>query len=370
MPVSGASRSLAGAPEMRHLLRTLIALGSLLPGAAIAQRTRPDSSSELERLRRGEAIADLPSVDSITPGARTIPAGTVVTGTVIARGPVVVAGRVNGSVVSLAGDVTVQRGAVVTGDALSVGGRVVADGTVMGELRSESSLPTLLAAKAPVLIPRTPFQRTMDSARMVAATFGVLLVVAIGVLLFAGRNLDEVVNTLELHFARAFWAGLLGQVLLLPALAVLVVALALTVIGVLLIPFAIVAYCIAAAGLLTLGFLAVARLVGGSVRRDGEATARSRALTALAVGVAVFFVLWMVAALLSWSPLTATVVRAAAFAMTWAAVTLGFGAALLSRAGTHRRVALGARPVELASWQTPTPLTGVVAARRTAAEVR
>lgn len=355
---------------MRRHFAVLCALGLLLPGASGAQGVRADSSSELDRLRRGESITNLPPADSIAPGARAIAAGSIVNGTVLARGPIVVAGTVNGSVVSLGGDVTVARGGVVTGDVLSVGGRITADGTVMGELRSMSTLPTLFAVSAPALLVRTPFQRTMDSARMVAATFGVLLIIAIGVLLFAGRNLDEVVNTLELRFARAFWIGLLGQVLLLPALAVLVVALALTVIGVLLIPFAIVAYCIAAAGLLTLGFLAVARLVGGSVSRDGEATARYRALTALAIGVAVFFALWMIAALLTWSPLTATIVRAAALAMTWAAVTLGFGAALVSRAGTHRRVAAGSPPVELASWQTPTPLTGVVAARRTASEVR
>jgi hypothetical protein len=61
------------------------------------------------------------------------------------------------------------------------------------------------------------------------------------------------------------------------------------------------------------------------------------------------------------------VVRAAALAASWAAMTLGLGAAILSRAGTHRRVAAGTRPVELASWQTPTPLTGVVAARRPSA---
>jgi hypothetical protein len=349
---------------MRRLLAGLIALGFLIPGAAGAQQARTDSRTDLDRLRQGESIADLPPADSIASGARSIPAGTTVNGTVLARGPIVVAGQVNGSVVSLAGDVTVERGGVVTGNALAVGGQVKADGVVQGELRSMSSLPTLLAASAPALIARTPFQRTMDSARMVAATFGVLLIVAIGVLLFAGSNLDEVVGTLERRFARAFWVGLLGQVLLLPALAVLVIALALTLIGILLIPFAIVAYGIAVAGLLTLGFLAVARLVGGSVSRDGSATPRARALTALAIGVVVFFVLWMVAALLTWSPLAATVIRAAALAMTWVAVTLGFGAALLSRAGTHRRVATGARPVELASWQTPTPLTGVVAARR------
>lgn len=349
---------------MRRLIAGLCALGLLIPGAAGAQGARKENPTALDRLRQGESIADLPPADSIAPGARIVPAGVTVNGTVVARGPVTVAGQVNGSVVSLAGGVTIQKGGVVTGDALSVGGRIVADGVVQGEMRSMTSLPTLLAAAAPALIARTPFQRTMDSARMVAATFGVLLIIAIGVLLFAGSNLDEVVGTLERRFARSFWAGLLGQVLLLPALAVLVVALALTLIGVLLIPFAIVAYAIAVAGLLTLGFLAVARLVGGSVKHDGRATPRARALTALALGVAVFFVLWMVAALLTWSPLAATVVRAAALAMTWVAVTLGFGAALLSRAGTSRRVAAGVRPVELASWQTPTPLTGVVAARR------
>jgi hypothetical protein len=72
----------------------------------------------------------------------------------------------------------------------------------------------------------------------------------------------------------------------------------------------------------------------------------------------------MLAALLVWSPLAATVLRAAAIAATWVAVTLGLGATILSRAGTHRKIPEGARPIELASWQTPTPLTGVVAARR------
>jgi hypothetical protein len=146
---------------------------------------------------------------------------------------------------------------------------------------------------------------------------------------------------------------------------VLVVALTLSLIGILLIPFAVVAYAIAIAGLVTLGFLAVAQLVGGAVwRSTRDTTARSRALRALAVGLAIFFALWMIAAALEWSPLSATIVRAAALAVTWTAMTLGLGAAILSRAGTHRKVVAGTRPVELASWQTPTPLTGVVAARR------
>jgi hypothetical protein len=85
----------------------------------------------------------------------------------------------------------------------------------------------------------------------------------------------------------------------------------------------------------------------------------------LAIGVALFFALWMIAALLTWSPIASVVLRAAALAATWVAMTLGLGATLLSRAGTHRKLASGTRPVELAAWQTPTPVTGVVAALRT-----
>ena len=352
-----------------------IALVVFLPLSLAAQGTRnANLSRDLERLSKGERIAGIPSADSVTAGPRSIAAGVTVHGTVVAQGPVDVIGRVEGSVVSLSGDVTVHHGGVITGDALAVGGRVNADsGVVSGEMRSVATLPALLAAAPLVAEARSPAQLTMDSVRIVSVTFGVLLIIAVGVLLFAGRNLDEVVATIRQRFAHVFWIGLLGQVCLLPALAVLLLALALSLIGILLIPFAVVAYAIACAGLLTLGFLAVARLVGGAVWRSPGDGDRTRALFGLAIGIGVFFALWMVAALLTWAPLAATVMRAAALAATWAAMTLGLGAALQSRAGSHRRVAAGKRPVELAAWQTPTPVAGIVAARRptaTAGEAR
>jgi hypothetical protein len=358
---------------MRTHTRSLLALAASLPllfrGALGAQSgTRQEISRDLEQLAKREAITNLPSADSVTVGPRSIPAGTTIHGTVVAQGPVLVAGRVEGSVVSLSGDVTVASGGVVTGDALAVGGHVRADGTVGGEMRSMSSLPARITPVAAAAI--SPLERTYDGMRLVAGTFGVLLVIAMGVLLFAGPNLDEVVATLERSFGRAFWVGLLGQLLVLPVLAVLIVALAVSVIGILLIPFAVVAYAIAVAGLVTLGFLAVARLVGGAVRSSTrDTTARSRALAALALGIAIFFALWMIAAALAWAPLAAMGVRAAALAATWVAVTVGLGSAIISRAGTHRKVAAGTPPIELASWQTPTPLTGVIAARRPTAAV-
>ena len=340
----------------------------LLPVALLAQgSSSANLARDLERLRTREGIAGVPPTDSVSQGARTIPAGSVVRSTVVATGPIDVFGRVDGSVVSLNGNVIVHRGGVVNGDALSIGGRVDADsGSVTGEMRSMSSLPAAVSAAVLAVDRRTPAQRTFDALRIAIGTFGIALIIAVGVVLFASPNLDEVVSTMQAQFARAFWFGVLGQLALLPALLVLIIALTLTVIGILLIPFAVVAYGVAAAGLLTLGFMATARVVGSAVRSRADATPRARSLVALAMGITIFFVLWAIAAALSWAPLAASVVRAAALAATWAAFTLGMGAALISRAGTHRRLAAGVRPLELASWQTPTPVTGVVAARRTA----
>ncbi|MDB4890996.1 MAG: hypothetical protein JWL61_2851 [Gemmatimonadetes bacterium] len=349
--------------------RILVTALLLFPGALVAQgsaASKTDLNRDLERLSKGEGIVGVPSADSVAPGRRTIPANSTVHGTVVAQGPVDVFGRVEGTVVSLRGDVTVHRGGIITGDALAVGGRVNSDsGQVLGELRAMTALPVVLSVAKVVADTRSPAQRAADAARVVIGSFAILLIIALGVLLFAGPNLDEVVATIQRQFARTFWYGVLGQLVVLPVLLLVIVALALTIIGILLIPFAIVAYAIACAGLVTLGFLAVSRLVGGAIWRGENASARARALGAMTIGVAVFFVLWLLASLMVWAPLASTVVRAAAVAVTWSAMTLGLGSAIISRAGTHRRIASGIRPVELAAWQTPTPVAGVVAARRT-----
>lgn len=355
-----------------HLRPLLVLLATLIPSALWGQSdgTR-DLDRALERLAKGEQITGLPKADSVTKGPLTIPAGTTRTGTAVAQGAVVVLGTVEGSVVSLGADVRIPSGGHVTGDVVSVGGRVLADsGRVDGEIRTMSSLPALLESPTPVARAASPVERTIAATNVVLGSFAVLLVVAIGVLLFADPNLREVVETVEIQFARAFWVGLAGQLLILPGLVVLCIALALTLIGILLIPFAIVAYAVAIAGLVTLGFFAVAQLIGSAVWRGRDKAERVRAFVTLVVGIAIFFALWLLASLLVWAPMAATVIRAAAVAASWAAVTLGLGAAILSRAGTHRRLASGSRPVELAAWQTPTPVTGVVAARRPVAAAK
>ena len=132
---------------------------TLIPSAlwgAVGRRARAGSGAGAAR----EGRADHRSAESgqrVATGTLTIPAGTTGKGTVVAQGPVVVLGTVEGSVVSLGGDVTVRRGGHVTGDALSVGGRVLADsGRVDGEIRTMSALPALLDAPAPVAEAASP----------------------------------------------------------------------------------------------------------------------------------------------------------------------------------------------------------------------
>jgi hypothetical protein len=308
----------------------------------------------------------LPDADNFTWGDRTIAAGTRVDGPVaVAHGNLDVFGTVNGDVVALGGDVRVHQSALVTGDAFAAGGRVIIDGgAVEGERRavaiSRPALPGMPAA------PSRPLS-TLQSVKLVVAWFALLTLIGLGVMVFAEGNLDGVVIALERGFARSFWLGLAGQVVLLPGLLVLVVGLTITVIGILLIPFAVVAYIIAAAGLVTLGFLAVARLTGGAMASDrGTTSKRGVHLRALAIGLIAYLGIWLVAALFTWNPVVGAILRGIAFAITWVAGTVGLGATLASRAGTQRPGAgtSGKTTTDDYSWQTPTPVSGVAAATR------
>jgi hypothetical protein len=152
----------------------------------------------------------------------------------------------------------------------------------------------------------------------------------------------------------------------------------LTILGVLLIPFAIVAYILAVVGLVTLGFLAAMRITGRSLSKGRAGLSeRGAALRSLVIGVAFFLGLWLIAAVATPWPAAQSIARVIAFALTWAAATVGLGATIISRAGARpaRRGALDVRvtretepalsaPATTPDWLTPTPVSGVVAARR------
>jgi hypothetical protein len=364
-------------------LPLFLALAALLAPAPGRAQARPASTPQQqkldEKLRReigrigpSADVSNVPPADSFAIGGRVIPAGTTAAGSVAAaNGSLEVSGHVTGNAIALHGDVIVHKGGVVDGDAVSIGGHVLLDGgSVFGEMRSLSDL-TSGAAAAPVS--RAP--STWSAVKMVFGWFAVLVMIGIGVMLFAEHNLDGVVAVLERQLARSFGIGLLAQLSILPLLVVAVAALAITVIGILLIPFAIVAYIIAVAGLIALGFLAVARFTGrGFFRVDAGASPRSVSLRAMFLGLVVYLGLWFVVAALTWVPAAQPVLRAVALAVTWVACTAGLGATVISRAGTQherpRDTSFKPGSAEALAWQTPTPVAGVAAARRPTAPTR
>lgn len=370
-------------------LTTCLALAALTAAAPVGAQTGGSKSAapspqqmdaglraDIGRIGRSASLAHVPPADSFAMGGRTIRAGTTMAGSVAAaNGPLEISGRVNGDAIALHGDVVVHAGGLVTGDAVSIGGHVKLDGgTVYGEMRSLSDLPALTAGAGTAR--QSPPVTTVGAMKLVLAWLAVLAIIGIGVLLFAEHNLDGVVAVLERHLARAFWVGLVTELGLVPLLLLLVVALAITVIGLLLIPFAIVAYVVAVAGLLALGFLAVARFTGrGLFRAEPGAGERGVNVRAMFTGLVVYLGLWFAVAALTWVPGAQPVLRAVAVAVTWVALTAGLGATVLSRAGTqHERP--GNAPLskpaagEPLAWQTPTPVAGVASARRPAPATR
>ncbi len=323
-------------------------------------------SDVLEKVRENSLVPKLPAADAITKGDLTIESGQTVTGPVVVYGGTLrVLGRVNGDAIALGGDVVVGQGGQVSGNAVAVEGNVRRDGTVDGEVRALAGVLTDDAVEPIVDVEsRSP----ASDVKLAASWLCVLLVIGVGILVFAQPYLEGVVDTLETRFWRSFAVGLAGELAAFPVLVLMIVALCITVIGILLIPFAVVAYVLALAGLLTLGFVAIARLTGGALGGDAvrRLSARGSALRGVVIGMLILLGMWIIAGALSGLPVVGALLRAVAVMVTFVAVTAGLGATILSRAGTRSVEATAAKPVEPAVWQTPTPVTGVAAARRPA----
>ncbi len=323
-------------------------------------------SDVLDKVRDNPMVPKLPAADAITKGDLTIEAGRSVTGPVVVfAGTLTVLGRVDGDAIALGGDVVVGQGGQVSGNAVAVEGNVRRDGTVDGEVRALSGV---LADDAVEPITDAEPRSTASDVKLAVSWLGVLLIIGVGILVFAQPYLEGVVDTLETRFWRSFAVGLAGELAAIPVLVLMLVALCITLIGILLIPFAVVAYVLALAGLLTLGFVAIARLTGGALGSDAvrRLSARGSALRGVVIGTLVLLGMWILAAALSSLPVVGPLLRAVAVTVTFVGVTAGLGATILSRAGTRTVEATAAKPVEPAVWQTPTPVTGVAAARRPA----
>jgi hypothetical protein len=183
-----------------------------------------------------------------------------------------------------------------------------------------------------------PFAGATSGVLGLLGTFVALCAIAFGTSFFAGRQLDVVADTVHTSFARSFFVGLFAQPLILPAFAAMLVALAVTVVGVLVIPVAIVAFFATLLAAVLGGYLAVARVAGSAwmLRRHGDhGTEGFGILRSVAAGLGIVLAVWLPAAVFGWVPVAGTVLTWTAAVTTWAFATTGFGAALLTRGGVR-----------------------------------
>src|SRR5690606_8634032 len=135
---------------------------------------------------------------------------------------------------------------------------------VGGEMRSMSALTVGPISDAPA---PTTTETTKRSVSLSVGWYLVLALIGLAVVLFARSNLETISERIRTDFTRSFMYGLAGQILFVPALVLTIVALAITLIGLVAIPFAIVGFCLAAAGALALGFVAMSFVIGDAAMR-------------------------------------------------------------------------------------------------------
>jgi len=367
-----ASRSAAPATDT--------SLAALATGAA---SVRLEDLSRLEELGRrlgtledvGPEAAEAVRNSQVHLGAVQVPAGQHHDGDlVVYRGDAEVFGEVSGSVVALYGNVLYHRGGVIGRNAISIGGQVLdRGGVVRGDIKTVAAedLETELAhvVDADVAEPPSAFDRIFHDVRNVVAVFVALAMLGFGTVFFGRRYIEVVADTATHSFGRSLVVGLLGQLLLLPTFAMMVVGLVFTIVGILLLPFAVVAYAVAALVAVVGGYLAVAHAVGETVTRrrmaHGAFVRAPNAYGYLFTGLLGLLGLWAAAALTGWMGPIVILFKVAAAIVTWVAVTVGFGAVLLARGGLRETFA-GRHIGEMSDeylWATP-PATPTAARMR------
>jgi hypothetical protein len=158
-----------------------------------------------------------------------------------------------------------------------------------------------------------------------------LLLVGTFVLFFLRDYFRRAVEIVTEETSKSMFAGLLGGLAAVPALIALVIAMAVTIIGIFFIPIGVGAFLVALSGIAILGFLAVAHVAGIALsKKSASETPAGEELQYLYTGILAFSALWIIAAAFTWFPIVGSILRVLAFSVTFVAVVTGFGAVILA----------------------------------------
>src|SRR5882672_8620187 len=261
-------------------------------------------------------------------GDLVIPAGTTTSGSVlVVRGNLDVYGNVDGAATAILGDVIVHEGGRVRGGAVALIGHVRNEGgSILGVIKDVGATHN----RSTVSFGGRP-RTTLGSLVAAFLWLVVLLLVGTFVLFFLGDYFKRAVEVVTNETGRSLLTGVLGGLASIPALIAIVIAMAITIIGIFFIPFGVAAFLIAVSGIAILGFLAVAQVAGIAIAGKREAeTAAGQQLQFLYTGILAFSALWIIAAAFTWFPILGSILRVLAFSVSSVAVATRLGAVILS----------------------------------------
>jgi len=250
----------------------------------------------------------------------TVEAGQKVHRVVAIGGQITVKGTVDKDVVAIGGSVVLTKTAVVKGDVTSLGGIIVMarDAEVEGDL-TEINSSNLYGALTTALSNEWEGWSWLFAVISLSIFLG-LMVLALLITALLPKPVMVVSEAIGENTSKVLLCGLLGLILIAP----LALLLAVSVVGIALIPLEIVFVVCS----VLFGFIAVGRFVGErflrTVKRFGSGIVRETFWGLV--------ILWLA----GWIPYIGWMIKAIA-------IVLGLGATLVSRFGTYR------------GWAHPTP---------------
>lgn len=261
-------------------------------------------------------------------GDMIVPAGTTTSGSVmVIRGNLDVYGNVDGAATAILGDVIVHDGGRVRGGAVALMGHVRNEGgSILGVIKDVGTTHN----RSTVSFGGRP-RTTIGSLVSAVIWLVVLLLIGTFVLFFMRDYFKRTVEVITNETGRSLFTGVLAGLATVPAVVALCIAMAITIIGIFLIPIGVAAFMIAVSGIAILGFLAVAHVAGIAIsRKSASETPGGEELQYLFTGILAFGALWIIAAAFTWFPILGSLLRVLAFSVTFVAVATGFGAVILS----------------------------------------
>jgi hypothetical protein len=294
---------------------------SLLVAAASAPNAYAQQSD-------GYRMQALRKYARVVTGDLVIPAGSTTSGSVmVIRGNLDVHGSVDGAATAVLGDVIVHDGGRVRGGAVALGGHVRNEGgSIFGVIKDVGTTHN----RSTVSFGGRP-RTTVGSLVSAVVWLVVLLLLGTFVLFFMRDYFKRTVEVVTNETSRALFTGILAALATIPGVIAICIALAITIVGIFLIPFGVGAFLVAVSGIGILGFLAVAHVAGIAISRKSKSeTPAGEELQYLFTGILAFSALWIIAAAFTWFPILGALLRMLAFGITLVAVATGFGAVILS----------------------------------------